>query len=314
MITLIVCGAVLIVIFTNCWIIIPAYMGRLIQDPLFFKKRVRPLGPGFHWLWPWEISVEDSDTDLVTLSHDFQITLEAGSKKTENKAESKEKEIQKTDNEEEKEGQGGQGEPVPLNCNFTTFPSVKDLVQFRKFKKDERIKAIKENLKSFLTSIQKNYKNRQDMMEKTAEITEQVKNFINNETIAINNDEIPTSTMNMREYYGVSIPLFIIGDVEQPQELQKAIIQKEAVRQQNIAKTLEMNNVRKRANAMVSDSTSKLDYEKAIKIVQMQDGKNIKEEKRIFGVEPGTLDPIKEVVKEAVKEAIIYVLGKKRRR
>gem|GEM_PF-4391661 len=318
--------AVLILVLTRCWIVIPAYMGRLIQDPIF--KNLRALGGGLHFLWPWEIPVENSDSDLQTLKHDFQVILETGSTETGS-----------TDHPEAE----GPGEPVPLNCDFTTIPSVGDLLQFRKFKKEDRIKAITENLKSFLTSIQKDYSGRQDLMDKTQEVTTRVRKYIDTAFIAVelpslkdkeqmealqetvqvaiesaSNSEdykkvkyprakdIPFG-MNMRQYYGVSIPLFIIGDVEQPDILKTAIIEKEAVEQKNLARKSEMDNQRERANDIMKDAKvhgSPMPYETAMKQVQMKDGgQKISEQKTILGLEAGTV--------EAIKEVLIHVFGKK---
>ncbi|HEY4500045.1 MAG TPA: hypothetical protein VJH70_02925 [Candidatus Paceibacterota bacterium] len=284
-----------VILFTRCWVIVGGYEGLVVLNVITTKER--GLGPGLHLMFPWENVVENSKTDLVTLSHHFMIVLE-----TEN------------------------GEPVTIDCDFTTIPSVEDLVQFRRFKKEERLKAITENLKSFLTSIQKEYGNRKTMMDKSIEITGRVKDFIEHALIAVEGKPFswedkakdlkkryveidPTREdggMNMREYYGVQLPVFIIGDVELPKELYDATVKKETVNQENLARLSEMKNVVERAKSLVKASNGGTNMEDATKIVQIQDGK-IKEDRKIFGLDKGSRDPIV----NAIKEVLTHVFGKK---
>ncbi|TSC96484.1 MAG: hypothetical protein Athens071426_95 [Parcubacteria group bacterium Athens0714_26] len=269
-----------VLVMSQFFIIIPAYMGRLVLDLLKTwltgRDVLRPLGPGINFIWPWEKMVADSDTDIVTLSHKFKITLETA------------------DNE-----------PVELNCSFTTIPHLESLAQFRKFKKEDRIGAIMENLQGFLTGIQKEYLDTNALMKGLEKIKEGVRKFIDTVPITTPANESSGAKMLIADYYGVRIPVFQISDVEPAPELVAATVKKRIVTEQNAARDKEMDNVRERAEKLVSDSKGTLAYIEALKIVQVQDGK-VKEERKIFGLDSESRGPIV----DAIKEVLINVFHK----
>ncbi|MDP3729733.1 MAG: hypothetical protein Q8R26_03255 [bacterium] len=266
---------------SQCFIIGPAYTGRLVLN--LWTKKMRPIGEGLEPIWPLlEVIVDDSYTDIVTLQHPFEITLEVGKK---NK------------------------QPVPLKFSFTTIPHIPYLIQFRRFKKDERIKGIIENLKSFLTGIQEEYEGRDDLMDKIREnpgdatfvsVEKRAREFIDTKVVAINNGK----NMTMQEYYGVLIPVFLVSDVEMPKDLQDAVVKNEIIEQENLGKTKIMNNVRERAKKIVDDAAKrghKIELGDALEFVQVQD-KTIKSEKHVFGLDSGTRGPVLDIIKALVKK------------
>ena len=262
---------------TQLLIIVPAYTGRLMLNIL--TQTLRPVSQGLRFVWPWEVSVEDSHTDIVTLTHDFALILEVGPK----------------------------NQPVPLKFQFTTIPHIPFLIQFRRFKKEVRITAIIENLKSFLTGIQEEYQDRDDIMNKLHDnpgdtsfesVEKRVRKFIDTAVIANTNGK----AMTMQEYYGVLMPVFLATDIEIPKELQDAIVKNEVIERQNKGRTKEMNNVHDRAKKLMETAKKNgqdMQFEDAVKLVLVQDGK-IKEEKRIFGLDSGSRGPIIDLVKGVI--------------
>ncbi len=285
---------------TQVIILVPAFTARVIVNNFTGKRR--GIGNGWHFILPPPIEMIDvnSDTDIQTLGHSFKTVLETGKRKK----------------PEEKDEDKDRYEPVDLIIGVTDTPSIKYLPRFRMIqKKEDRQKEVDKYITSFLTSIQQEYTDRADVMEKVGVIgTRIMSECIKKENFR---EGLP-----LDHFFGLDITNISV-DVELPEELKKAGIEREATNQRNMAQSAKTKNQEERARLLVESSKDgSLLFKEALQFVMMADGSNIKKDiqEKKFALDittlqavtqaidkmrpsssiwdPASLDKIKEVIKE----------------
>ncbi len=256
--------------------LVPAFTGRVVVNNLTGTRR--GIGNGWQFILPppFETVDVESDTDIQTLGHSFKTILETGRKKDD-------KQGGETEREEDKE----KYEPVELTIGVTDTPSVAYLDRFRMIqKKEDRQKEVDKYITSFLTSIQSEYENRADVMGKVGLIATQIRDYIKQDFL--------DKGLSLDHFFGLDITNISV-DVELPEELKKAGIEREAVNQRNMAQTAKTRNQEERARDLVNAATDKsLLFKEALQFVMMADGSNIKKEiqEKKFDIGVTTLNTI----------------------
>ncbi|MBI4992443.1 MAG: hypothetical protein HZB99_04470 [Candidatus Harrisonbacteria bacterium] len=233
---------------------VPAYTAVLLENRI--SGSVRSIGPGIHFIFPWEKIVPNSETVIKKSSHLFPADFETKNHKV-----------------------------ISLKVAFDLIPDVNNLRGYIAFDERTRIAGITERIKSILSNLIREMKDREEVMAKFKEIGPRVKDIFE--------QTLSEDGKRLEYYYGIDLKVLMIPDVELPKELKEASIRQEATKKDNETRKLEMTNMKKMAMDLVKASGGTMPLEVAMEIMQLQFGKgNVKKELHRFGLDRGTQEMV----------------------
>ena len=241
-----------------CLASVEAYTGVLIINRI--TGTMRSVGPGWHFIGPWEKVVGESETPLKKINQVFVSIFQ-----TQDEA------------------------AVSLNISFDLMPLETHLVEFRGFDSEGRISAIKERICSILSVDVRKLKNRDAAMNQLKALGESAKKIFE-ESVSENGKLI-------EQYYGMNLAALMISLAPLPDILRDAATKKEAQEKENEARKMEMDNIKKMAKELVAASKGSLPFEEALRRIQIQLGK-VKDENKTYGLNKGTQEIIVAALKE----------------
>ncbi len=227
----------------------------------------RPIGQGMKWVWPWESVVEGSATAVVAVPESFTDDFETKDEAT-----------------------------IALKFSFVRKTSVAHLKRYIEIDSAKRRDGIIERVRAIANIIIRKHADRDAVMDDYKQIAADIEHEFEQQE-----SEDKTS---LEAYYGENIEQLGIAGAELPAILKEAQTKLEAQVKENETKKLEMDNLKKLASALVAESEkrdSKMSFEKAMEIVQLQLGKgNVKKDITIFGIDRGTQDILSAIIKEVI--------------
>lgn len=240
------------------------YTGDIISR---FGKPIRSVGPGLRWIWWWEEAEEEIPLEKISVP--FEGEFETKGK-----------------------------DPVDLKIIYEYMPCPSRLIQYRSFGKDpNQLKTLlTERLRSLITIITRTKKNRKEVLDAVKTIGPAVKADF--ESGQAENGDL------LQEYYAINLLAVTITDPVLPPELKKAIIDREAVVEQNKRRGKELAKDKQMAAALVKEAerhNQHLDFEKALGFVHLKFNPNVKKDIKELGLDKNTLDFLGNVLKEIMK-------------
>lgn len=196
---------------------------------------------------------------------------------------------------------------VKLSIAFIRTPVFECLEQYIKIKDDRRLGGITERIRAITTIVIHDYDDRSKVMGEIAKISEEINDQFDNERSEKTDTVV---SLELEKYFGEHVQQIIVADAELPPEIIAAQTKNEAQvmenktkilaqSAENEARKLEMENIKKMAKALVVESEkqgSKISFEKATEVIQVQLGK-VKKDIKIFGLDRGTQDAVDKIIK-----------------
>ncbi len=186
--------------------------------------------------------------------------------------------------------------PIKITTAFIRTPVVDYLDQYIKIDDSKRLKGITERIRAILSILIHEYEDRSAVMKNLDAIAKEMENRFEN---AKSEEEDADDYLNLEKYFGENVQQFVIADTELSPELAAAQAKREAQAKESETRRIEMDNINEMAKKLVLESEergSKMSFETAVQVIQIQLGK-VKKDIKVFGLDRGTQDVIDKIVK-----------------
>ncbi len=185
---------------------------------------------------------------------------------------------------------------MKMTVMFIRTPVLDYLDKYIKITDSERKSGIVETVRSILSILIYEYEDRSAVMKDLENIGKKLEERFEK---ARSEEAEGESSLNLERYYGENVQQFRIADTELSPELTAATARKEAQMKESETRRIEMDNINEMAKKLVIESEergSKMSFETAVQVIQIQLGK-IKKDIKVFGLDRGTQDVVDKIVK-----------------